>query len=581
MSSTIERPQRSAAEVLKSYLPFLSWLPNYRSDWLRPDIVAALTLWALLVPEAMAYAGIAGMPPQTGLYAAPLALIAYAIFGTSRHLDVGPSSAVAALSFSIVAGFAIAGSEKFVVLTIALAMMVSVMLTIGGILRLGMLADFLSRPVLDGFVVGVAISIVVGQLDKLLGFQSESVDFVPEILQLGREIGMTHPATLAVGLVSLALLSLFHRVTPKLPASLLVLFLAIAASTLFDFESMGIHVVGEIPAGLPGFGFPVGVQWEEIVALIPGALGLALVAFAESVAIARAYATKNGYEIDANQELIAVGVSNFGSSFSGAFVVDGSMSRTAAVEGAGAKSQMVSIIAAVAILITAAFFTGLFHNLPEATLGAIVIHAVWHNISFIKIMQYRSITALDFATAVVAMVGVLALGLLQGLVLSTILGLLVLLVGTKRRNTFVLGKVPETEVYRSLENFPEGETFPGLLILRFDGTMFFANAPDFATAVQRAVSLDEPQPHVVLLDCEAINDVDATAVITMKELQEQLDTRDIQLRFASVKTQVMGVMRRGSLTKAVSPDHFYPTVQAAVDAILAEQAAASDDQLAD
>jgi high affinity sulfate transporter 1 len=568
-TNTTVPPQNK--RTLKSFFPILEWLPKYQGDWLRVDIIAALTLWALLVPEAMAYAGIAGMPPETGLYAAPLALIAYAIFGTSRHLDVGPSSAVAALSFSVVAGLAVVGSSEFIILTIALALMVGVMLIIGGFLKLGVLADFLSRPVLDGFVVGVAISIAVGQLDKLLGYEPEGYDFVPDMLLILSDIGMTHLPTLVVGSISLALLFALHKFTPKLPGALIVLFLAIAVSTLLDFESMGIHIVGEIPAGLPDFGFPTGLGLAELLAVMPGAIGVAMVAFAESVAIARSYGTKYGYEVDANQELIALGASNIGSSFSGAFAVDGSMSRTAAADAAGGKTQMVSIIAAVAVLITAVALTPLFFNLPEATLGAIVIHAVWKNISLSKISQYRSITKLDYVTAIVAMFGVLLLGLLAGLLLAAGLGLTMLLFGTKQRNTFVLGKVPATSVYRSVEHYPQGETYPGLLILRFDGTLFFANAHNFVSAARQAVAAADPPPHVVLVDGESINDIDATAVIILREFHEQLKQTGVELRLASIKTHVKEVAQRGGLERAVPPEHFYPSIQTAVDAYLAEQ----------
>ncbi len=562
--------QQKDKRTLKSYLPILEWLPSYDKGWFRGDVIAALTLWALLVPEAMAYAGIAGMPPETGLYAAPLALIAYAIFGTSRHLDVGPSSAVAALSLSVVVGLGVViGSPEFIVLSIALAFMVGIMLIIGGFLKLGILADFLSRPVLDGFVVGVAISIAVGQLDKILGFEPEGYDFVPDILQFIGDIGQTNVPALIVGTVSLGLLFAMHKFTPKLPSALIVLFLAIAVSSLFNFEAGGIHVVGDIPAGLPNFGVAEGLGWKELLAVAPGALGVAMVAFAESVAIARAYATKYGYEVDANQELIAIGAANLGSGFSGSFVVDGSMSRTAAADEGGAKSQMVSLIAAVAVLITAVALTPLFYNLPEATLGAIVIHAVWKNINFAKISQYRSITTLDYVTAIVAMLGVLALGLLEGLLLAALLGLIMLLVGMKKRSTFVLGKVGDTAVYRSTEHYPEGKTYPGLLILRFDGTLFFANAHDFVVATQRAIAATDPTPKVVLLDCESINDIDATAVITLKELQEQLDGSNIHLRFARVKTHVMEIMERGGLTEEIPLDQFYSDIQTAVDAYLA------------
>ena len=567
--------QEKNKRSIKSFFPIIDWLPNYKGSWFRGDLIAAFTLWALLVPEAMAYAGIAGMPPETGLYAAPLALIAYAIFGTSRQLDVGPSSAVAALSFSVVVGLGVAvGSAEFIILTIALAFMVGIYLIIAGFLKLGVLSDFLSRPVLDGFVVGVAISIAVGQLDKLLGYEGEAAhDFVPELLTLIKDFSMVHWPTLMVGLVSLALLFILHKYTPKLPGALIVLFLAIILSTIFNFESMGIHVVGEIPAGLPDFGIPEGLGWEELLAVAPGAVGVALVAFAESVAIARSYATKYGYEVDANQELIAVGASNIGSGFSGAFVVDGSMSRTAAIDGAGGKSQMVSLIGAVAILITAVALTGLFYNLPEATLGAIVIHAVWHNINFKKITQYKAFTQLDYVTAIVAMIGVLAFGLLEGLIIAALLGLITLLFGTKSRSTSVLGKEPETAVYRSIEHYPEAQTYPGLLIIRFDGTLFFANAHDSMVAVRQQIELADPTPTVVLLDGESINDIDATAIITLKEFEEQLESTGIQLRFASVKSNVMDVMVSGGLEDAIPEEHFYRSVQTAVDAYLAEQQA--------
>jgi SulP family sulfate permease len=266
-------------------LPILEWLPAYDKGWFRGDVIAALTLWALLVPEAMAYAGIAGMPPETGLYAAPLALIAYAIFGSSRHLDVGPSSAVAALSFSVVAGVlgasAVVGGAEWVVLSIALALMVGIFLIIGGFLRLGVLADFLSRPVLDGFVVGVAISIAVGQLDKILGFEPEGYDFIPDVLLFITNLDLIDWPTAIVGAISLALLFALHKFTPKLPAALIVLFLAIAVSALLDFDSRGIHIVGDIPAGLPDFGYPEALGWDELLAVAPGAVGVALVAFAE------------------------------------------------------------------------------------------------------------------------------------------------------------------------------------------------------------------------------------------------------------------------------------------------------------
>ncbi len=568
--TTIQQEKKAGGNSWRSFLPILSWLPAYQRGWLRGDVIAALTVWALLVPEAMAYAGIAGMPPETGLYAAPLALLAYAIFGTSRHLNVGPSSAVAALSFTVVSAVAIAGSPEFFTLTIGLALFVGLLSIIGGLLRLGVLADFLSRPVLDGFVVGVAISIVVGQLDKILGFEPEGYSFLPEALAFLRDIEMVDMPTLAVGLTSLILLFALHRFTPKLPAALVVLFLAIFTSSILGFEDLGIHVVGDIPAGLPPIGLPQDLTLSDLLTLGPGAVGLALVAFAESVAIARSYATKFGYEVDANQELIALGMSNMGSGISGGFTVDGSMSRTAAVESSAGRSQMVSIVAAVAILITAAALTPLFYHLPEATLAAIVIHAVWKNISYRKISQYRGVTTVDFYTAIVAALGVLLLGLLAGLLLASFLGLVALLVGTKNRNTAVLGRVTGSTEYRDLNNHPEGETYPGLLILRFDGGLFFANTPNFISAVRRAIENSDPTPRVILIDGESMNSIDATAIAALRELQEELLRTGKEIRLARMKSGVLEIIERAELPKTIPERHIYASVQAGVDAYLHE-----------
>jgi high affinity sulfate transporter 1 len=520
----------------------------------------------------MAYAGIAGMPPEYGLYAAPLALLGYAIFGTSKQLNVGPSSTVAALSFSVIAGLGISsGTEEWIALTAALAIMTGVFLMIGGILRLGVLADFLSRPVLDGFVVGVAITVAVGQLDKMLGYEvaETKLEFIPDVLVLLSDLALTHWPTLVIGLVSLALLFLIEKYLPKVPGALTVLILAIVVSALLDFESRGIHIVGDIPGGLPPFGLP-DVTLEQVGSLIGGALAIMLVAYSESIAVARSYATKFNYKVDADQEFFGIGVANLGSGFSSAFVVDGSLSKTAASVEAGAKTQMVSIIAAAAVLITALFLTPLFRTLPEATLGAIVIHAVWHLINFKKLWKYRTITSLDFWTAIVAAFGVLAVGILQGLLVAIFLGLLGLLYANKSRTTAVLGKVPGEKIYRGLENYPDGETIPGLLIARFDGSLFFANAPDLADEIRFGVEVTEPTPRVVLLDFEAVTEVDATALITIRDLIGELKRTGIDLRLARVRTHVLDLMRTTGLDDVIGHENIYDSVHAGVDAFLAE-----------
>jgi SulP family sulfate permease len=309
---------------------------------------------------------------------------------------------------------------------------------------------------------------------------------------------------------------------------------------------------------------------EQLASLIPGALAIMLVAYSESIATARAYASKFNYKVDADQEFIGLGAANLGSGFSTSFVVDGSLSKTAASVGAGAKTQMVSIIAAIAVLITAVALTPLFRTLPEATLGAIVIHAVWHLINFRKIRKYRSITSLDFWTALVAMLGVLAVGILEGLLIAVFLGLLGLLYASKSRTSAVLAKVPGQEIYRSLENNPEGETYPGLLIARFEGSLFFANAPDMADEIRYGVEVTEPSPRVVLVDFESITEVDATALITIGELNEELERAGTDLRLARVRAHVLELMRTTELDKDIGPEYIYDSVHAGVNAFLAE-----------
>ena len=443
--TTLKRPR--SQRTLRSFFPIVEWLPRYKIAGLRPDVIAALTVWSLLVPEAMAYAGIAGMPPETGLYTAPLALLGYAIFGTSRHLNVGPSSTVAIISFGVISVLAVTGTMEFIAMTSMLALITGLLLVAGGLLRLGVLADFLSKPVLDGFIVGLAITIAVGQLDKILGYSVESADFVPDFLVLATDLNQIHWWTFIVGAGSLALLFVLERYAPKIPAAIVVVGLFILISWLFDiipflpsFQELGIAIVGDIPSGRIPVGLPSGLTLSQILALIPGAAAVAIVGFSESVAAARSYGSRFGYEINPDQEMVALGAANLGAGISGGFVVDGSLSKTAASVQAGAVTQMVSVLAAAMIMITAWFLTPLFYYLPEATLGAIVIHAVWHLINYRSIWKYRIYTSVDFWTALIAAGGVLLFGILAGLLLAVGIALLALLASAKSRTTSVLGK---------------------------------------------------------------------------------------------------------------------------------------------
>jgi sulfate permease, SulP family len=554
---------------IKSFLPILKWLLKYDRSWLRWDLMAALTVWAMFVPEGMAYATLAGVPPEAGLYAAPLAAIGYAIFATSRHMTVGPSSTVAIMSALVVAPIAAGDPARFIVLTAVLAILVGGLLIASGLLRFGVLVDFMSNPVLTGFIIGLALTIVAGQFDKMLGYSVEDAGFFQELWLFAINLGMANLPTVAVGMISLVLLFALHKFVPKIPAALAVMVLCILASSLFNLEALGVHVVGYIPAGLPSFGLPTGFSFSELIMLMPGAAGIVLVAFSESVAIARSYATSHGYEVDANQEMIGLGFANLGAGISQGFVVDGSMSRSSAADQTGVKSQMSSIIFAAMVLITIVALTPLFQNLPEATLGAIVIHAVWHLIDFSKLKRLHKIRFDDFLAASVALIGVLVLGILQGLVFAALLSLLLLLRKIKAPSTAILGRVPGKDVFRNIENYAGAETYPGLLILRFDGLLFFANAPNFRDRVKSLVT-DDPTIRMVLIDFESVSDIDTTALDMLEKLHGELVRSNVDLRFSRVNKEVREILRKAGLEEAIGADHIYISVRAGVDAYLSE-----------
>lgn len=553
-----------------SYAPIAGWLPDYERSWLRADAIAAATVWALLVPEAMAYASLAGMPPETGLWTAPLALLGYAIFGTSKQLNVGPSSTVAVLSLSVVTPIAGGDPEVFIALTSWLAILLGLIFIILGIFKAGFIADFMSKPVLDGFIIGLALTIAAGQLHKLFGLDVDGSNFFQDIWYVVRDLGETNWATFLVGAGSLAALFLIDRFVPRLPGALVVMFAAIFIVSISSLEERGVHIVGEIPGGLPPFGLPESVGFSNIVALIPGALAILIVGFAESVAAARSYASKHGYEIDASQEMIALGASNFGAGFSGGFVVDGSLSKTAAADGAGQKTQMTSIIVAVLVLITALWFTWLFENLPEATLAAIVIHAVWHLIDFGKISRYLDIRKDDFWAGLVALVGVLAFGILPGLAMAVILSLFFLVGRASRPNTEILGEVAPDEtgisVYRSIERFPDARQVPGLLIYRFDAQLFFANAPVFEKQLMTALRAADPAVEVVLVDAESISDIDSTALVMLAELEHKLSADGISIWYARLRGEPLEVVARADTFAHLEDPTLYPTIGAGVEA---------------
>ncbi len=553
-------------------LPIRHWLPQYERRWLRSDLIAAAAVWAVLVPEGIAYASLAGMPPATGLFAALAPLLAYAVFGTCRQLTVGPSSAVAAYSAAAVARIALGDSARFIALSALLALLVGVLLLVAGLARAGFIADFFARPVLTGFVAGLALVIGVGQLSKLLGVEGGGTGFFGKLAVLARQLGDINVTTLVIGLVSLAVIFALRAYAPKVPAMLVAVVLGIAAVAVFNLQDHGVAIVGTMPDGLPSLTFP-SFSLGDVTDLVPDAFALALICFAESVAGARALATKHHYEVDADQELLALGVANLGAGLLQGFTVDASLSRSAVADSSGVKTQLSSIVLFCFLVVTMLFLMPLFHDLPEAVLGAIVIVAVAHLVDIGALRRLRHADPTDFVLAILCFAGVLVFGLLMGLAIAVIVSLLALVYRAYRPTSAVLGRAPgavddERLRYRGIEDHPDCETFPGLVILRTDGELFFANARWFQETVRSLVRDQTPPVRELLVHVGAVPRMDTTAAAMLKGLIAELEDGGVELAFARTTTGLLHDFQRNGIVSLVNEDRLYDTVAAGVDDFL-------------
>jgi high affinity sulfate transporter 1 len=527
--------------LLSRLVPLSSDIENYDRTWLTGDLAAAITVWAIVVPESMAYASVAGMPPETGLYAATIPLLAYALFGSSRRITVGPSAAVAALSFATVAPFVAAGTDEFVGLTILLALATGTLLILAGMARLGVIADFLSEPVLKGFVVGVALTITLGQLGKLFRIETEGEGFFLEAWDLVSQLSDLHLPTLVVGAACLISLFTLEHFLPRIPAALVVVVGSILAVNLFDLVDAGVLVAGEIPAGLPSIGFPT-IDWTVVVGLVPGAIGVAVVVYGETMALSKTFSGKHGERVDADQELIALGMANTAGGLFGAFVTNGSSSRSAAADASGQKSQVSSLLVVALLIVTLLFLTSLFADLPEAALGAIVIHAVLGLIRFGPIAALRQRNRVDFWAAAATLLGVLVLDVLAGLLIGVVVSLAGLMQRAVRPRITWMARDPATD--RFIDRSEEGVvTIEGVSVVGVGAELFFANVGPFRDAVMSEV--DAQTPVAVVLDAEAVSDIDTTAADEIVNLAQELEDRGVSLVFARLAPQA-----RSALTAA-------------------------------
>ena len=553
---SIQTKKLANQPIMNRLLPILNWLPTYERAWLRGDVLAGLTVLALLIPEGMAYAEIAGMPPQTAFYAAPIGLLMYAIFGTSRQLVVAVSATIATMSAAAVGPLAAAGSPEYAALTAGLAILAGLVSVLAGLFKLGRIASFFSESVLAGFVTGLALTIAIKQVPKLFGFESGSGNFWERLYDILIHLDETHFLTLAIGLVSIALLFFLEHRFHKLPAALIVMVLGIIFSSLFAFEQLGVHVVGEIPAGLAPPKLP-GLSLDQWLLLLPAAFGIALVNFAEAYGPARSFAAKHRYEIAADQELVGLGAANFGAGLFQGFPIGSSLSKSAANDRAGAKTPVALIVCAVLTVMVALFFTPLFAPLPEAVLGAVVVMAITGMVKVKAIRRLYRLNRMDFALAIVAMLGVLTFEALEGLMIAVILSLLALVWRASQSRLSILGREPGRLILSDIRRHPENRTIPGLLILRPDEGLFFANADALRNEIINLVEEAQPPVKVILLDLEMSNQLDVPSVDMLAELIEELKQRNAEMWLSRLHKPVYDALERSSVLQEIGEKNIH------------------------
>ncbi|MFN8128177.1 MAG: SulP family inorganic anion transporter [Candidatus Nanopelagicales bacterium] len=542
-------------------VPIMSWIRTYPVRYLGADILAGVVVAALAMPQSLGYAGIAGVPVLVGLYSIPLALIGYAVFGSSPRLVVGPVSTVSVLSGSLIADLAGGDPAKAVAYTSALALAAGVSLILAGLFKLGWAAEFMSRPIVTGFVFGLVLLIILGEIPSLLGMPPVKGDVLSRAWSIFTSLGEINPLTAAIGVAALAALFLGARFAPRLPWGLIVLVAAITASDTFGLAGSGVATVGSVPTGLPGISLP-GVGLGDVPQIITGGLALALVGLAEGVSAARLLAARGGYSVDTNQELVATGAANIGSSVLGGMGVAGSLSKTAAAERAGSKTQVTGIAAAVIVVLALIAFAGALEPLPRCVLSAIVIQAVWGLMDVGALQRYRKVRRNDFTSAVAALIGVLLFGPLYGLLTAVALAVLGLVYRSSRIDLEVMGKVPdEKAAWGSIRGHTERKTYDGLLVLRLDAPLFWANASQIADGVLEQADA-EPDLRAVLLDLEATSQLDTTSVDALELIRTRLEQRGVALYLVRVFFQARQVLKRSGFLEQLGDGRMWHSISA-------------------
>jgi high affinity sulfate transporter 1 len=553
--------------MLARLLPGLDRLRRYERAWLRPDVIAGVTVAAYLVPQVMGYAQVAGLDPVVGLWAIMGSLPFYALVGSSPQLSVGPESTTSLMTAVALAPLAAGDPARYAVLAAALGIVVGAICLIAWAARLGFLADLLSKPVLVGYMAGVAAIMVMGQLAKLTGVPVDGDSFMAQLRSFVGSLGDLHEPTLMLGVAVLLFLLAGSRLYPRAPVPLIGMLLATAVVALFDLQEHGIAVVGDIPAGLPAPRVP-DVTMSELRAMLLPAIGVAIVAYSDNVLTARSFANRRRDNVDANQELLALGAANLGAGMAQGFPVSSSGSRTAIGDAMGSRSQVYSLVALVTVAVTLVFLRSLLGNFPTAALGAVVVYAAMRLVDVAEFRRIARFRRSELLIALATTAGVLVLDVLYGVLLAVSLSIIDLVRRVARPHDGILGFVPGIAGMHDIDDYPEAKLVPGLVVYRYDSPLFFANAKDFKERALEALASAEGEVEWFLLNAEAIVEVDVTAVDALDELREELQERGIVFAMARVKQDLRDDLEAAGLVERVGAGRLFPTLPTAVHSYL-------------
>jgi sulfate permease, SulP family len=547
-------------------LPIIEWLPSYKKEYLKGDLVAGLTVGIMLIPQSMGYAMTAGLPPIYGLYASIVPLILYTIFGTSRHLSIGPVAMSSLLIAMGISQITPTGTETYIALALTLTLLVGIIQLLFGIFRLGFVVNFLSYPVVSGLTSAAALIIGFSQFKHLIGVEMEGVRHVHQvIISAIKNFDNINWLTFTIGIGGMVLIKVVQKYLPSIPSALLAVFFGIIITWVFSLTNYGVKIVGKIPTGLPVFGVP-DFELKNLQALFSTAMTIALVSFMESISIAKKIESKHKtYKLSPNQELIALGLSKIGGSFFQSYVTTGGFSRTAVNDQCGAKTGVSSLISVGLVILTLLFLTPLFYYLPNAILASIIIVAVSGLVDIAEAKRLWKADRQDFWMLVATFVGSLSLGIEQGILLGIALSLGMVIYQSTKPHFAVLGKIPNKRYYKNLNRFPDLEDREDLLVVRFDARLYFANANYFQEAIETEIERKGDKLKLFILDADSINSMDSSGVRALDEIHTYCETKNIQFYMAGVKGPVRDVLHKSHLFEKIGEDHFFMFIQNGVD----------------